>query len=162
MKWENKMSKPRYKWQSLKRATTLKPPSEELIRVTMEGYDIDREAAIKIILDYEMQVEIWINDIYQVQKRIIQGNLIHLNIRRRDGGPIMRDWRHFQQIKNELIGEECEAVELYPAESRKVDTSNKFHLWGVKDPTFRFPIGMDVRDVHYHDSKDPGLRQRPE
>jgi len=88
--------------------------------------------------------------------------MVHLNIRRRDGGPIMRDWRHFQQIKNELVGEECEAIELYPAESRKVDTTNKYHLYAVTDPTFRFPVGFDERDVEYEQLSDkPGLRQRP-
>jgi len=103
-----------------------------------------------------------INDIYQVQRRVIPPDNVHLNIRRRDGGPILRDWRHFQQIKNELIGPECEAVELYPAESRLVDTSNKFHLWGVLDPTFRFPLGFEERDVQYEGSKEtPGMRQRP-
>jgi len=39
------------------------------------------------------------------------------------------DWREFQQIKNELVGEEWEAVELYPAESRLKDPSNRFYLW---------------------------------
>jgi hypothetical protein len=29
--------------------------------------------------------------------------MVHLNIRRRDGGPIFRDWRHFQRIKNQLV-----------------------------------------------------------
>jgi hypothetical protein len=76
------------------------------------------------------------NDLYQVALRHMGGALVHLNIRRRDGAPIMRDWRHFQQIKNELIGEECEAFELYPPESRKVDDTNSYHLWGFA-PGFR-------------------------
>jgi hypothetical protein len=155
------MNKPRYKWQPMKLATYLKPPSEELIKLTAESYGVDDDKAVDIINEYEMTVKIYINDIYQVQVRDIQGKLVHLNIRRRDGGPIMRDWRHFQQIKNELVGPECEAIELYPAESRKVDASNKFHLWAVKDPEYRFPIGFDERDVQYGTSKDPGLKQRP-
>lgn len=47
------------------------------------------------------------------------------------------DWRDLQRIKNELVGPEREAVELYPAESRVVDTSNEYHLWV-------FPAGMPV------------------
>src|ERR1043165_2191444 len=39
------------------------------------------------------------------------------------------DWRDYQRIKNELVGPEAEGVELYPAESRLVDTSNQFHLY---------------------------------
>ena len=45
------------------------------------------------------------------------------------------DWRDFQQLKNFLLGDEWEAVELYPAESRLVDPSNRFYLWC-------FPPGM--------------------
>lgn len=41
------------------------------------------------------------------------------------------DWREFQQIKNMLVGKECEAIELYPAESRLIDPSNYFILWCV-------------------------------
>jgi hypothetical protein len=64
-------------------------------------------------------------------------------------------------IKNQLIGEECEAVELYPAESRKVDTSNKYHLYGVLDPSFHFPFGWQNRDVEYEEYRHvPGMRQR--
>lgn len=153
---------PRYKWQHLKKADVIKAPSDELIKVTMDSYQIQKDAAIKLIEDYQITVEIWVNDIYQVQVREFGGALVHINIRRRDGGPILRDWRHFQHIKNDIVGEECEAIELYPAESRKVDTSNKFHLWGIRDKTFRFPIGFDERDVRYDDHKHPGLRQRPE
>lgn len=39
------------------------------------------------------------------------------------------DWREFQQIKNSLVGEEWEALELYPSESRLIDPSNRFYLW---------------------------------
>ena len=68
--------------------------------------------------------------------------LVHLSIKRLDQQPI-HDWRDLQAIKNQLVGEECEGVELYPAQTRLVDAANQFHLWVVKDPTFRFPIGFD-------------------
>jgi hypothetical protein len=51
--------------------------------------------------------------------------------------------RHFQRIKNEVVGPECEAVELYPAESRLVDTATQFHLWVISDPNYRWPIGYN-------------------
>ena len=38
-------------------------------------------------------------------------------------------WQHKQWIKNDIMGEEFEAVELFPAESRVVNTANQYHLW---------------------------------
>lgn len=153
-----------YKWRPLKRigAIDLKPRSPAIIEEAMRHYAIDEAAAIKMLDEYDAGSELYINDLYQVQVRRYDNNLVHLNIRRRDGAHDIRDWRHFQRIKNELIGEECEAIELYPAESRLVDTSNKFHLWAIADPKFRFPIGFDDRQVQDdHDAGDvPGLRQR--
>jgi hypothetical protein len=86
--------------------------------------------------------------------------MMHINIRRRDGAAIF-DWRHRQLIKNQLLGEECEAIELYPAESRLTDTSNKYHLYGFVDPEVRFPIGFDKRDIVSEEVRTPaGERQR--
>lgn len=66
---------------------------------------------------------------------------IHLSIKRNDREPVT-DWRHKQAIKDQLVGHECEAVELYPATSRLVDCANQFHLWCCPDPTWRFPLGF--------------------
>lgn len=75
------------------------------------------------------------------------GPLVHLSIKRIDQAPV-HDWRDLQRIKDELIGPECEAVELYPANSRLlVDTSNQFHLWCSRDASFRFPFGFGDRLV---------------
>lgn len=41
------------------------------------------------------------------------------------------DWRDFQRIKNDIVGDEWEGVELYPSESRLKDPSNRFYLWCV-------------------------------
>lgn len=76
--------------------------------------------------------EVWVNDTYQVNiDRLTYPEFIHVSIKRLDKGPA-KDWRDFQQIKNELVGPEFEAVELYPAESRLIDTVNQFHLWVLK------------------------------
>jgi hypothetical protein len=83
----------------------------------------------------------YVNNKYQVAVRT-SGDMIHLSIRRLDR-QACHDWREFQQIKNMLIGPECEAVELYPAESRLVDGANQYHLWGIKDPTKRLPFGFN-------------------
>lgn len=155
------MAKPRYKWKPLQRADQ-GHWRLAVIERAMKEYDVDIDGAMKILHQDDHRTTYWINDIYQVAVQELGDNAVHLNIRRRDGGPILRDWRHFQLIKNQLIGEECEAVELYPAESRLVDTSNKFHLWGLRDPTYRFPFGFDERDVQYQEDKSaPGIRQRP-
>lgn len=139
------------------------PPSEELVRAHMASVGAEWSAAVEQLEEYAAKCEYWINDTYQVELSQIANveDMVQLCIRRRDGGPILRDWRHFQWIKNQLVGEECEAIELYPAESRLVDTNNKYHLWAVKDPTFRFPVGWITRDVDYATGKARGLKQRP-
>lgn len=154
------MKKPRYKWMPLQRSYYGARP-EAIVADAMRTNNVDRETALKILDDYDAQCQVWVNDLYQVQTRPDRSGFLHINIRRRDGGPILRDWRHFQTIKNEIVGPECEAVELYPAESRLVDTTNKYHMYAATDPTFRFPIGMEERDVDYETRGDArGLRQR--
>lgn len=65
-----------------------------------------------------------------------------LSIQRHDRQPF-REWRHLQQMKNQLFGPTHEAVELYPSEDRLIDTNNEYHLWVHTDPTFRFPLGFE-------------------
>ena len=88
-----------------------------------------------------------INNHFQVWIREEPGkegwpDMIWLSIKRHDR-EAFHDWRIFQRIKNELVGVENEAVEIYPAESRKVDTANQYHLWVIKEPGIRFPFGFD-------------------
>ena len=83
----------------------------------------------------------YVNDLYRVQVVTCDPNHLWLRIRSRDGGRLLRDWRHFQEIKNQLVGEECEGVELYPAESRKVDVGNEYHIFCVRRSGWRFPFG---------------------
>lgn len=95
----------------------------------------------------------WANDIYHVTVRRrpddpvfgTNAGMIQLGISALDG-TARHDWREFQGIKNQLCGEECEAFELYPAESRLLDPSNYYTLWcfpGLK----RIKIGMNFRRV---------------
>ena len=77
--------------------------------------------------------------------------VIHLSVKTHDKKPI-RDWRDMQRIKNELVGEEHEAVELYPAESRLVDTANQYHMWVFDKPVSDgayYPFGFHDRLVNY-------------
>ena len=113
------------------------------------------------------QQKVFMNHLYQVNvmdTKLWDKNdnqvfeVVHLSIKRRDKHPI-HDWRHFQRIKNELVGEQYEGIELYPVESRRVDAANQYHLWVVKDPTFRFPFGFQERMVE-DDVGDSGAKQR--
>jgi hypothetical protein len=74
----------------------------------------------------------------------------HLSIKRNDKEPI-HDWRDLQAIKNWICGPETEAMEIYPAESRLVDSANQFHLWAFmkhgKARQPKFPIGWTKRFV---------------
>jgi len=85
---------------------------------------------------------VYSNDVYQVSMHKKGEDFYHLSIKRIDRQPI-HDWRDLQEIKNQLLGRECEAVELYPAESRKVDAANQYHLWGIKNPNMRLPFGFN-------------------
>jgi hypothetical protein len=110
--------------------------------------------------------DVYKNDLYTVHRRHVRDRegwpaMVHLSIRRNDREPC-RDWRHLQQIKNELVGPEHEGVELYPAEDRKVDTANQFHLWVLAMPLARFPFGYHDRLVIGPDECPvPGAVQRP-
>ena len=89
----------------------------------------------------------YVNNLYQVKIRteyndFVRSDVVHLSIKRKDKNPV-HNWRHFQQIKNELVGPENEAIELYPAESRLVDSANQYHLWVIADPSKRIKIGFD-------------------
>ncbi len=69
----------------------------------------------------------------------------------------VHDWRDFQELKNALVGEEWEAAELYPAETRLKDPSNRFYLWCVPKGVFAF--GFEGRSVF--DMEDGRAPQRP-
>ena len=95
----------------------------------------------------------WENDEYYGCLRTLQkkeGGIVHvLSITALDNSA-KHDWRDFQQLKNMLIGEEWEAVELYPAESRLVDPTNRFYLWCAPKGTFTFGFnyGRNITEMN--------------
>ncbi len=107
--------------------------------------------------------EIWLNNLYQINvSRFTVGNFINSGAFTRLG--IMRldqsaahDFRDYQQIKNDVCGEDWEAIELYPSESRLVDPSNYFLLWAFPPNTLN--IGMSERNVL--NLKEANSPQRP-
>ncbi len=111
------------------------------------GMKITMSVAKKIFKE-EFDCEVYVNDIYQVnvqrnkqadymvREASMKGKMTYLSIKRLDKKSI-HDWRHLQEIKNELCGEDCEAIEIYPVEKRLVDTANQYHL-------FVFPKGYYI------------------
>lgn len=93
--------------------------------------------------------ELWKNASHTVIVSPVEGGdmdkWVLLSIRRNDRAA-ERDWRVFQRIKNALVGPEREAVELYPAQSRLVDSANQYHLW-VAPAGYSFQIGYMQRDI---------------
>lgn len=67
------------------------------------------------------------------------GTIEHLIIRRHDSKPV-RSWADMQRIKNELVGSDRTAVELFPAEKDLADEGNLYHLW-VLPLSVKLPFG---------------------
>jgi hypothetical protein len=102
-------------------------------------------------IDLDPHQTIWKNRFYVVVKTILEPEIgeasgLHLSIRHNERKAI-RDWRHFQRIKNELAGSEREAVEIFPPESQLVDTSNQYHLWVLPEGTTSFFTWNEGRHV---------------
>lgn len=138
-----------------------------LVRTTFKTDNLD-PATINYLKENSLE-ELWVNELYQVNvRRKIpcgwsdeNGNKIlitHLSIKNKDRSAKM-DWRNFQYIKNQLVGEENEGCEIYPAESRLVDGANQFHIWVFENKEIRFPFGFDMRVVS--EKSFVGETQRP-
>jgi len=156
------MTLPRH-WQPLTKVPSEAFPVEDpkVVAVVMKNYGMTEADARTWLREDHEKATYYLNDLYKVQVSPYAPDnaFLHINISRRDGG-MFKDWRHFQQIKNEVAGEEREAVELYPAESRKVDTSNKWHLFVFPEGQ-RINLGWPKRDVSYSENREaPGIRQR--
>lgn len=89
-------------------------------------------------------IEIWSNGRYQVICRTQEpegGNpMKHLSVHLHDRSP-MRNWRHLQQIKNEVCGEDWTGIEFFPPEGRLVDSANEYHLFCFP-PEVEFGVGF--------------------
>lgn len=87
------------------------------------------------------------SDLYSVFVRDIGHGAMHISFHRHDRAAV-RDWRHFQAIKNEVAGPERLAVEVFPPESILTDAANEYHLW-VFPPDWEdeFPFLLPVSNV---------------
>jgi hypothetical protein len=113
--------------------------------------------------------EAWKNNIYTVivtrwTEGPLAGAVQELSIRRNDRKPIT-DWRHEQRIKTEIAGPEVEAMKLYPAESRLMDTANQTYLFCLP-PGQQFPVGWQgprlLQDADDADGTGAVQRELPE
>jgi hypothetical protein len=105
--------------------------------------------------------ELWRNNRYVVHvSRREDGSVECLSIRRDDRKPA-DDWRHKQQIKNEIAGEDVEGFEIYPRKDRTMDTANQAWIWCLP-PGVLIPAGFPARTVSDgEDSRFPTSKQRP-
>ena len=152
--------KKKLRWVPFQSATIIIPNAGEFAE--RNGCTIaEAETHIEEIREAEPLCQIFKNNIYQVSVQSGGERCVWLSIKRIDRKPI-HDWRDLQRIKNEIVGPECEAVELYPAESRLVDEANQFHLWVFEDGV-RLPIGFNGgRKVSgTKDAEKVGAKQRP-
>lgn len=79
--------------------------------------------------DLFVNVRIFENDIYKVS--LSWEFPYRISIRRHDNAPC-HNWRDFQEIKNQLLDPDHNMVEVYPDESRLLDTDNVYHLWSAQ------------------------------
>lgn len=136
---------------------------EALIRECMKVYNESYDEAAKHC-DSAFTDRVYINDKYQVAVREFEnpqfgGEWVHLSIKRIDK-EVIHDWRDLQEIKNMMVGPENEGIELYPAESRRVDSANQFHIFVLKTEGAKFPIGYNERLVMNETNPETGAKQR--
>ena len=132
---------------------------EFTVRTMMEHQCSMDMAASLYAAYYAVGFKVYENDDYIVMKfPEAETGVVRLSIQNVDKSA-KHDWRDFQEIKNTLVGPENEAVELYPAESRKNDLGNAFHIFALTDPTARFRLGSPERRVS--NTPPEGYEQRP-
>jgi len=144
-------------------STLIKPKVKKYIKACMElgmtraqaksEYNRDPEA---VYSNSEYVVLVYKNEGHGFHKSI---KIWHLSIRRRDRAPL-HDWRVFQEIKNQICGENKEALELYPREDRVVDAANQYHLFAIMTDHF-IPLGFDKgmkSDAAFLDSKQRSFK----
>lgn len=106
------------------------------------------DAQVKDLVGLDPHQALFLNSRYQVAAYGLHhptyGRVVHLSFKTRDKQP-HHDWRDMQRIKNEIVGPEYDAIELYPKESRCVDHANQYHLFCFLD--HEVPLGFTHRLV---------------
>lgn len=155
------------KWQTMAPAKSvpLHPTRRREIERFAETQGISAEEVARLVRDQE-NAETWMNNLYVatvMPASVWQEGwppMKQLSVRRIDRKTI-HDWRHLQRVKADIFGADAEAVELYPAAARVVDTANSYHLWVLTEPGVRFPFGWaDGLQTDENPANIPG-QQRP-
>ncbi len=74
------------------------------------------------------------------------GPVNHLKVRRHDGRTNRLTWDKLMEIKNEMLGEEACAIELFPREGDVVNEANIRHLWELPEGVLPEGYGLQKRD----------------
>lgn len=88
--------------------------------------------------------------IYPSMRAYINGSLKtmikvkRLMVQRHDNKPIPNHWRELQNIKNDILGSNVQAIEFYPPEDDVIDHANIYWLWILPDEA---AITLDRRDL---------------
>lgn len=96
----------------------------------------------------------WRNSFYTVFRKEIDPELgmegaVRLSIKHNYGKAI-REWKHLQRVKNELCGEEREAIEVFPPQSMVASLDNEHHL-------FVTPVGVSSVFVYEEKLRAEGI-----
>ena len=67
------------------------------------------------------------------------GTIEHACIRNANSTDI--EWAEKQRIKNEIFGEEAQAIEVFPKQTNLVDAANMYHLW-ILPEEFELPFNL--------------------
>lgn len=121
------------------------PPDEEIARQAKLA-DVSFAEMKSVLEDIQLD-QVYRNSRYQVCMRLREWDgfpaVWQLSIRRLDRQRVGTErYRDFLRVKNELIGPEFEAFEVYPAMERNVDTANQYYIWCFADPSIRLPVGF--------------------
>ena len=105
-------------------------------------------------VELEEGEQYWRNSFYLVLVKELDPSegmtgAVRLDIRHNQDKAI-REWKHLQRIKNELVGEEREGMEIFPPQSMIADMSNTHHL-------FVAPVGVSSVFVYEEKIKQEGV-----
>lgn len=117
----------------------------------------------------EGKAEYFLSPMFQIAKRMLSDEMhgfpippTYLSIKRLDREPIA-DWRAMQKIKNAICGKEWEGIEIYPAESRLVDTANQYHMFCFPEsiPIYVF-TQREVLTSQQAENRNENIRRLPD
>ncbi|MFK4259076.1 DUF7694 domain-containing protein [Agrobacterium tumefaciens] len=83
------------------------------------------------------------NNVFSVLDRTLPDGTRHLAITSLSG--VRPTWPEMQRIKDEIVGPEATAVEVYPPRAEIVDDADMYHLWVLPAP---LPFSLFPRTSH--------------